>query len=158
MSLPALVALDAAALRGQGIPAPWAFGMADRVRFSEIDALNHVNHTACLRWFESLRVHYLSAYGITRYAPQDPRVVLREITCRYDGPLFLNDSYIVTARCARLRQNSFTKEYAVWVDGAARITGRAVVVLIDASGRVKQPLSAAMRQSLIARDGALPET
>ena len=38
--------------------------MADRVRFGELDALNHVNNVVYLRWYETLRVLYLEAYGI----------------------------------------------------------------------------------------------
>ena len=55
--LPYLVPLGPDALAAQGIPPHWRFGMADRVRFTEIDALNHANHTTYLRWFEMLRVH-----------------------------------------------------------------------------------------------------
>jgi acyl-CoA thioester hydrolase len=67
--------IDAPGLRALGIPAPWAFGLADRVRFAEIDALGHVNNTAYLTWFESFRLPYLKARGVTDYGPESPRLV-----------------------------------------------------------------------------------
>ena len=46
-----LTPLSIETLRAAGIPDPWTYGQADRVRFYELDALNHVNNTAYLRWF-----------------------------------------------------------------------------------------------------------
>ena len=83
-----LTPLDISALRGLGIPEPWVFGQADRVRFYEIDALGHVNNTAYLRWFETVRVGWFSEYGFSDYGPDDPTFVLRAITCDYFAPMF----------------------------------------------------------------------
>ena len=149
-----LTPLSADTLRAAGIPAPWAFGQADRVRFYELDALNHVNNTAYLRWFETLRIRYMAAYDLSHYRPEDPIFVLRTLTCEYHVPTFLNDDYIVTARCESFRTNSFRKEYAVWCRGRLCTTGSAVVVMTDQTGERKVPLTDAQRQVLLDRDGA----
>jgi pyruvate kinase len=80
---PYLTALDASALRDAGIPAPWTFGMADRVRFGELDALNHVNNVVYLRWYETLRVNYLEDYGIYDLAGPDPKFVVKSVGLDY---------------------------------------------------------------------------
>ena len=46
--------LDKPALEKLGITG-WSFGMRDRVRFSELDPLNHVNNAAYLSWFETVQ-------------------------------------------------------------------------------------------------------
>ena len=149
-----LTPLTPEALRDAGVPPPWAFGQADRVRFYELDALNHVNNTAYLRWFETLRVHSMIDYGLTRYGPEDPNFVVRSLTCEYLAPMFLNDDYVVAARCESFRTTSFRKEYSVWRDGRLCATGSAVVVMTDRTGERKEPLTDAHRDVLIARDGA----
>ncbi len=147
--------LSVETLRAAGIPSPWTFGQADRVRFYELDALGHVNNTAYLRWFETVRVGWFAEYGISFYRPEDPTFVLRKITCEYLAPMFLNDAYVVTARCVHVRTTSFTKEYAVWSEGDCKVTGSAVIVMTDTAGTTKVPLPDAMRAVLRDRDGAV---
>ena len=144
-------------LRDAGIPGPWTFGVRDRVRFYELDALNHVNNTAYLRWFETLRVRWFSDYGLSDYGPDDPTFVLRGVTCDYHAPLYLHDDYVVTARCASFRTTSFRKDYAVWVRGKLCTTGSAVVVITDKTGERKEPLTEAMKRVMVERDGAINE-
>ncbi len=142
---------DLAAL---GIPTPWRFGQMDRVRFYEIDALGHVNNTAYLRWFETLRVEWFKAYGFSWYGPDDPTFVLRSVTCDYHAPMFLHETYTVCCRVESLRNTSFRKEYAVFSGGELRVSGSTVVVMTDKAGTTKIPLSESMRQTLLDRDGA----
>lgn len=141
-------------LRQIGIPAPWSFGMADRVRFYELDVLNHVNNTAYLRWFESARVHYMATYEISHYREHDPTLVLRSVTCDYLAPMYLNERYVVTARCASFRKTSFVKEYAVWTDGRLKASGTAVVVMTESDGTTKIQIPHEVRSVFLQRDGA----
>lgn len=156
MTPPFLTALDRPALAAAGVPEPWAYGMADRVRFAELDALAHVNHTAYLRWFEALRVHYVRDYGISPYDGSGPRLVLRHVEAGYRAPMFLGEDYIVTARTASFRRTSLRMEYAVFAPDL-RAEGAAVVVLLERGADVKMPLTEAQRATLAARDGAVAE-
>ncbi|MEL6168101.1 MAG: acyl-CoA thioesterase [Pseudomonadota bacterium] len=153
MTLPALVPLGPEALRAAGIPAPWAFGISDQVRFYELDALNHVNNTAYLRWFETTRLKYLGVYDISHYRPEDPTLVLRSVTAEYLAPMFLNERYVVTARTRAFRTTSFTMDYAVFVESQCRATGSAVIVTLWEDGS-KRPLTDAAKASFRDRDGA----
>lgn len=151
-----LVSLRGADLVAAGVPAGWSYGLRDRVRFAEIDALNHVNHTAYLRWFENLRVGYLRAYGILREAPDAGyTVVLRAIEARYNAPMFLGEDYIVTTRTVSFRRTSFRMEYGVFAPDL-RVEGAAVVVLLDRNG-AKAPLTPGMIADFMRMDGAQPE-
>lgn len=154
--------LDAAALRGLGIPEPWGFGLADRVRFGEIDALGHVNNTAYLTWFESFRLPYLEARGVTDYGPGSPRLVLKRATCDYRAEMFNGMDYVVTGRTVAMRRTSFTMAYAVWLPDAqgatCTATGEAIIVLLNPDGPGRLPIPEAGRRAFIERDGAVEET
>ncbi|MEM0946671.1 MAG: thioesterase family protein [Pseudomonadota bacterium] len=150
-----LTPLSPETLRDLGIPEPWTFGQADRVRFYELDALGHVNNTAYLRWFETVRVGWFAEYGFSWYRADDPTFVLRAITCDYHAPMFLNESYVVTARCDSFRRTSFRKFYAVWADGKLKVEGSAVIVMTNKSGAEKMPLPEDWKTVLTERDGAV---
>lgn len=141
-------------LRQLGIPEPWTFGLADRTRFGELDALNHVNHTAYLRWMEAYRIRYFSEYGISDYGPDSPRIVLRQIGVDYLAEMGLNEDYVITGRTTEFRTSSFRMEYAIWAGGRQKSTGHAVLVMLDRDGS-KRTLSPEMRRVFTARDGAV---
>jgi len=153
---PYLTPLNQTALQTAGVPHGWAFGIADKVRFHELDALNHVNNVAYFRWFETLRIPYFREYGLSDYGDDDPQVVVISNTANYHAPLFLNDSYIVTGRTASFRATSFRMEYAVFA-GGLKTTGEAVMVCLERDGKTKRPLPDTVRKVFGARDGAIDE-
>ncbi|MEJ6395041.1 thioesterase family protein [Gymnodinialimonas sp. 2305UL16-5] len=161
MDLPYHTPLPADRLRACGIPAPWRFGLADRVRFGELDALGHVNHTAYLRWFESFRLPFLKARGVTDYGPNAPRLVLKQVTCTYEVEMGLGLDYVVTGRVSRFRTTSFTMDFAVWLPGkpAKRTAhGGCIVVLLNREGAGRFPIPQIGRAAFLAEDGAEAET
>lgn len=154
--------LTADVLRLLGIPAPWNFGLADRVRFGELDALGHVNHTAYLRWFESFRLPFLKARQVTDYGPTDPRLVLKQVTCTYDAEMLMGEDYVVTGRVSAFRTTSFTIDFAVWriasgLDPDRCAHGGAVVVLLNRDAPGRYPIPEAGRAAFVAEDGAVPD-
>jgi acyl-CoA thioester hydrolase len=109
---PFLTPLNGASLRSAGITEPWSYGMADRVRFGEIDALNHVNNVVYLRWYETLRVTYLHDYGIYDHAGPNPKFVVKTVGLDYKAEVHLGARYINVARTTQMRNTSFTMQYA----------------------------------------------
>ena len=151
---PFLAPLETLPLRKAGIPEPWTFGMADKVRFGEIDALNHVNNVVYLRWYETLRVIYMDEYGLYGDAGPDPKFVVKAVGLDYKAEVKRGASYINVARTTHIRNTSFTMEYATFVDGQITTTGDAVVVLLNPDNS-KRVLPAALRLNLTTRDGAI---
>lgn len=153
--LPLVTPLTIAQMTSVGIPDGWAFGMADRVRFHELDALNHVNNVAYLRWFESIRIPYFQTYKITSYNSEtDPQVVLASNYARYFKPMHLGDCYVVTGRTKSFRNASFVMEYACWRDGEMTCGGESVIVTLEQDGKTKRPLGAEVTELFSKRDGA----
>ncbi|MCK0143774.1 thioesterase family protein [Aliiroseovarius sp. F20344] len=152
---PLVTRLNADQLHSIGVPEGWNYGQADRVRFHELDALNHVNNIVYLRWFEDIRIPYFQDHAITSYnAKNDPQVVLATNSARYFKPMFLGETFVVTARASSYRNSSFVLEYGVWVGSELRCSGETVVVTLEQDGKTKRPLSADAISALSA-DGAV---
>ncbi|MEL6957541.1 MAG: thioesterase family protein [Pseudomonadota bacterium] len=149
-----LTPLTGPALRDAGIPQPWGYGLADKVRFGEIDALQHVNNAAYLRWFENLRINYFRDYGVHAYGGSErpPMNVLKSVTLDFLAEVKLGDSYIMTARTSEMRTSSFKMEYGVFVEGRLTTTGTAVIVTLT-DDHIKQPLPDVLRDTFASRDG-----
>lgn len=156
MTLPLQVPLYADDLTAAGIEG-WPFAVAGKVSFGELDPLNHVNNTAYLRWFESIRVDYAQAWGIRDYAAgEGPRLVVRSLDCHYRKEMHLGERYVVTCRTTAFRRTSYTQEYAVLAPDL-RATGSAVVVMLAPDGSGRHPLPEALIQRFREVDGAILE-
>ncbi|MGI9389878.1 MAG: acyl-CoA thioesterase [Boseongicola sp.] len=145
--------LDADALSDAGL-SEFSFGYRDRVRFYELDALNHVNNVVFLRWFETIRVAYFQDYGFSDYGPDDPMLVVRRATADFLAPAFQNEEYIIAARTRVIKPSSFIMEYAVSSNGILWATGEAVVVSVDRDGKTRRPHRNEAIESAVSRDGA----
>jgi acyl-CoA thioester hydrolase len=140
----------------QGIATPQRLAMADKVRFSELDVLNHVNNKAYMSWFESLRVAYSDLYCRPHFEPaQGPRVVLRNSETHYIREMVENESYIATAQVIAFRTTSYTMRQQIW-SGNLRAEMICVIVFRTPDGSAGSPLPDSLRQQFIEQDGAQP--
>ncbi len=148
---PYLTPLTGDALRDAGVPAPWTYGIKDRVRFGELDALNHVNNVVYLRWYETLRVQYMEDYEVIDLAGPDPKFVVKSVSVDYRAEVQRGADYINVGRTVSMRNTSFAMEYATFVDGIITTTGTCVAVVLNADNS-KRPLTDTLRQRFIERD------
>ena len=141
------------------IDPPQPLAMADQVRFSQIDVLNHVNNVVYFEWFERLRIRYHQDWGISSYdhGPDSPRIVIRSGNIHYREELRLDDVYAATCGCTAFRNSSYTLHQEIWCDGSLRATFDCVMVLLrqDASGKFAIP--DAIKQRFRDVDGAAPQ-
>lgn len=148
--------LDGATQRAQGITNTAPLAMADKVRFSELDVLNHVNNAVYLSWFESARVRYISDAGMNRSMGQGngPRIVMRSGSIHYRQEMKLDEVYVVTCRCIEFRTTSFTMSQELWSGGSLRATFECVLVLLSPDGPDRYPIPDKLRALFKERDGA----
>lgn len=126
----------------QGMSAPQTLAIADKVRFAEIDALNHVNNKAYMTWFETLRVRYFDLFG-ERHYPEGtplPRIVLRSGTVHYIREMLMDEDYITTCAVSAYRRTSCTMHQELWAGGTLRATFDCVVVMLYPDGTGRYPL------------------
>ena len=79
-----------------------------RVRFSDLDPYNHVNHARYLSFFEMARVDLLDEMGFSmdRLAEMGLQIVLVEATIRYNTPARLGDEIEIITRVREVRRAS----------------------------------------------------
>jgi len=134
----------------------FAYGYRDVVRFYELDALNHVNNTVFLKWFETIRVSYVSAYGLTGYSgtDADPELVVRHLSADFLHPIYQNETYTLATRTRLVKPSSFIMDYAVAVDGHIRGTGDCVVISLEQDGKTRRLHKPEAVQMMLSQDGA----
>jgi len=141
--------------RRHGITEPQILAMADRVRFAELDTLNHVNNKSYMTWFESLRMEYLERFCLPLYSPdQPPRLVLRNADVHFIREMHIGEDYITTAQVTNFRNTSWSMEQQLWSGGTLRARMNAVVVTLTPDGAARLPLPEALRDAFVTRDGA----
>lgn len=141
--------------RAAGVTPPQPMAMADRVRFGELDMLNHVNNVVYMTWFETLRVQYSQKWGISTYdGGSNPRIVVRSAAIRYLREVRMGEDYIVTCRCAAFRNTSYTLNQQLWAGGILRATFECVLVLLEPDGSGRRALPDALRGRFETIDGA----
>jgi acyl-CoA thioester hydrolase len=109
------------------------------IRSGDIDAQRHVNNTVFAVFFESGRVqvirdpeHGLRVPGATLVLARTEIDYLREL--HYPGTVEIGTGI------AGIGRSSLTFGQAIFTEGACAATGRAVMVLIDATTRRSRPL------------------
>jgi acyl-CoA thioester hydrolase len=141
-----------------GISAPQPMAIADRVRFAELDVLNHVNNKSYMTWFESLRVWYFDEL-CTPYLPVGaprPRTVLRSAEIRYMEEMKMAEDYVATACVRAFRNTSYTLDQQIW-SGTQRAQYSCVIVLMTPDGSARMPIPQVLRDLFVSRDGAVFE-
>ncbi|MBE1282214.1 MAG: acyl-CoA thioesterase [Rhodobacteraceae bacterium] len=142
-----------------GLASAQPLALADRVRYSEIDVLNHVNNKAYMSWFETLRVAYFDLFCADHFAGgPEPRTVLRNANIHYVREMLADEDYITTARVTAFRNSSYTMEQQIWSGGVLRCTMIGVMVLRTPDGLNGYPLPDSLKQDFAQRDGARLET
>lgn len=158
MTLPYHTALSAAQQAALGIDPVQPLAMADQVRFSQIDALNHVNNGVYMEWFERLRVQYMQDWGISTYSrPDDPRIVVRSGHIHYRREMHFHEDYVATCGCSAYRTTSFTLRQQIWAGGSLRATFDCVMVLLRPDGSAGYAIPPAVRSRFDTIDQAIFE-
>ena len=140
-----------------GLDVPQPMAIADRVRFSELDAQNHVNNKHYMEWFERARVEHLVQNFHPFYGDgPKPRVAIHSATIRYVREMREREDYIATARTLSFRTTSVTLDQQIWSgDLRARVQVIAVLQYPDQS---RYPLPEALRNYLLEVEGATHDT
>ena len=128
------------------------------VAWGEMDALGHVNNIIYFRYFENGRAHYLTRVGFFDVRADQPTIgpILASINCRFRYPLTYPDDVTVGVRVTALGADRFTVQHRVVSRQANVIAaeGEGVIVSYDYGSGQKASLPAAVREAILALDGA----
>lgn len=155
MTTPYLTPLSPDQQRAFGVVEPWPLAIADRVRFSELDPLNHVNNVAYLVWFETARVTYFKHVGISSYKDDDnePRIVIRRGEMDWLQEMRADEDYAILSRVVSYRNTSFTMQQEIWADGTKRAAFTCVIVLLQPDGSGRMPIPTYITEHFHTVDG-----
>jgi acyl-CoA thioester hydrolase len=109
------------------------------VRFSDLDAYNHVNNAVYLTYLETARTKLfkdvfrdLSGQGIF--------LLLVRAECNYQRPIELYDNVVITLWVAATGKSSFDIEYEIH-DGQGQMFATARTVMVCFDGQKKQVIA-----------------
>lgn len=134
----------------------WPLRRDHTIRWSECDLYGHANHAAYLTIFEDLRIAHWQALAGAPITLTRPGPVVAQIEARYLRAVGFGDHVLLTCRIASFRRTSFIQDYAMWQDGVACCTGRAVCVVTQSATGEKVALWPALRAAMLA-EGAVAE-
>lgn len=123
------------------------------LRFSDLDAMGHVNNATYLTYLESARLAWWA-----KVTGSDDLAALRMILARaeidYRSPARFGDRPVVGVRCASLGRSSFVLELRVEDGRGGRLLAEArkVLVYYDYAARRSSPLPAELRRGILAQD------
>jgi acyl-CoA thioester hydrolase len=104
------------------------------LHWGEMDAFGHVNNARYFTWFESSRIAFFQAAGITMEHRGAVAPILAAAHCDYLEPVVFPVRLVVGARATKLGNTSVTLEHAVWPVGEPErlfARGTSVVVLLN---------------------------
>lgn len=129
-------------------PASYAHWSEERVRYSDTDAMGHVNNNAYGIYFETARLFFFRDSGI-RLGERRSVVVVR-ITMNFLRELTWPNDVRVGTRMTRLGGKSFTYAQGLFVGDRCHATAETVSAMFDLETRQSFPVPDELRQRFAA--------
>ena len=129
-----------------------AFSMVQRVRFGDLDAMQHMNNVEFLRFFETARIDWFR-HVIPDHMPTRRRsfgFIFAECHIAYRAPAFFNDEIRTWITPAEMRRSSLRLDFEMRVEADDRLVadGWGVLVGYDYEAAKPQPLPESLREHL----------
>lgn len=83
------------------------------VRFSDIDALGHVNNATYLTYFEQARMHFFAQLIGKKWDWNQFGILVAKNEINYKVPIVLTDHVEITVGCKHVGNKSFVLDYLV---------------------------------------------
>jgi len=117
-------------------------------RFSDTDALGHVNNAVIATYAETGRLAFLRELGWNGRG-----LILAHLSIDFLRQVRLGDECHVVSRVVRIGNTSFTLEQTLLADGEAAARFQAVMVCFDYDTQRPVPVPDALRRALAGGDG-----
>ncbi|MFN8450942.1 MAG: thioesterase family protein [Anaerolineae bacterium] len=120
-----------------------------QVRWSDMDALGHVNNARFLTYFEQARINYVRGLRLWDGVPDKLGLIIARVEIDFKLPLFAGDDVHVFTRCARLGNRSLDTEQVVArrKDDQLEVVARGVITIVvyDYNASQSAPIPAEWR-------------
>lgn len=113
----------------------------DRIDWSDLDLLGHVNNIAFSRFFQAARVEYCGHVGLEVYSGMTTGPILAASRVQFTAQLFFPGGVRIFTRCRKAGSTSIVLEHALCDDrGTLCAFSEDVVVRFDFAAKTKMPL------------------
>jgi acyl-CoA thioester hydrolase len=131
-------------------PPPSAFSTLQRVRFGDLDAMQHMNNVEFLRFFETARIDYMIQLS-PEHAPTERRqfgFIFAECHISYRAPAFFGDMIRTYIWPSELKRSSLRLAFEMRDEGDDRLVadGWGTLVGYDYGAGKPQPIPDVLRQ------------
>ena len=138
--------------RSNGGPPDGAFSMVQRVRFGDLDAMQHMNNVEFLRFFETARIDYLMGI-LPEHNPGSRRqfgFIFAECHIAYRSPAHFGEEIRTFIWPTGLERSSIRIEFAMRSESDGRLLaeGYGVLVGYDYAAGESRPVPDELRQRL----------
>jgi len=125
-----------------------------QIRFSDIDAMNHLNNAVYLSYYEIARIRYFNSVLQSEWDDKYFGLILAKSEVNYKMPVFFTDTIEVYVRCSHIGNKSFVVEYEmvkVLTNGEKQIASTGSTVLVAFNYETQQSIAVpeAWKKSLV---------
>jgi acyl-CoA thioester hydrolase len=126
------------------------FSTVQRVRFGDLDAMQHMNNVEFLRFFETARIDYITQLA-PEHNPGNPNgfgFIFAECHIAYRAPAHYNEEIRTFIRPVELKRSSLKLEFEMRVDADDRLVaeGWGTLVGYDYEAGKAHPIPDAFRE------------
>ncbi|MBX5470301.1 MAG: acyl-CoA thioesterase [Thermoleophilaceae bacterium] len=137
---------------GRGARPEGAFSIVQRVRFGDLDAMQHMNNVEFLRFFETARIDYIRslAPGHVPTARQQFGFIFAECWIGYRSPAFFDEEIRTYVWPSELRRSSVRLQFEMRSESDERLIaeGYGVLVGYDYAQGNARPIPDELRRKL----------
>ena len=113
----------------------------DRIDWSDLDLLGHVNNIAFSKFFQAARVEYCGHVGLNVFQGMTTGPILAASRVQFAAQLFFPGNVRILTRCKKAGRTSIVLEHALYDDrGTLCAFSEDVVVRYDFAAKTKIPL------------------
>lgn len=116
-------------------------------RFSETDALGHINNTVLPVWFEASRAP-IFRFFTPDLNPHDWKLIIAKVEVSFVGELFYGHEVTIKTSVEHVGTSSFVLRQEAHQQGKCCAVGKTVLVRYDFAAKTKQSLSVSEKASL----------
>jgi acyl-CoA thioester hydrolase len=129
-----------------------AFSVVQRVRFGDLDAMQHMNNVEFLRFFETARIDYIRGLA-PEHAPTERQqfgFIFAECHINYRAPALYDEEIRTYVWPSELRRSSVRVQFEMRSDSDERLLadGYGVLVGYDYAAGSARPVPEALRERL----------
>lgn len=125
-------------------------GVVIRVDWADLDLFGHVNNVVFFRYFQTARVKYCEAVGLTSLLDSTlPGFMVASSQCRFKKPLHYPGEIEVRLRRDWIKNSSFQIDYRIEKAGELIAEGEDVIVVYDHVAKCKLPVPQSVREAMM---------